>query len=258
MKNDIIKEHYSQLAHACGSSKDMSMEDNFTKESEIQTIITVLNYFNNSSNILELGCGNGYTAHQIFSRCRNFNYAGIDYCEDLIKLSKDRNIPDYNFVVGNVLDLGFKNESFDIVFSERCLINLESWENQKRSLSEVFRVLKKGGIYLMIEGFTDGLNNLNEARRVVGLEPVQQKFFNTYFVKEYLMHYIKNKFIIYEDPNIVQPNFLSTYYFGRSVLYPAVSINKKLEYNNKFVEFFSYLQPYGNYSYIQAFIFRKV
>lgn len=260
---DVIKDYYVESAKKFGKSKEMSMQDIFTRDSEIKSITKVINYFiykKYCKNILEVGCGNGYMA-DILYKSFDINYNGIDFCDEMIELSKDRNLNDYMFSLGDVCNLNFKNEVFDLIFSERCLINLNSWDKQQKSLSEIYRTLKKGGIYIMVEGFTDGLNNLNEARRVVGLDPIEQKFFNKYFDKEKLMEYIKDKFIIYDDPKFAilhKSNFLSTYYFGRSVLYSALAQNKNLEYNNKFVDFFSYMEPYGNYSYIQSLVFERI
>lgn len=267
MEPDVIKEHYKKLAKDFGSSKEMSMEDTFTKDAEIQDIIRCLCYFRTpqfrNNKVLEIGCGNGFTAQSISESVNFISYTGIDFCEELIKSASERNIPDYNFKVGNVLNLDFPDNSFDIVISERCLINLDSWEKQQQALSEIFRVLEKGGIYIMIECFTDGLDNINEARKVVGLDPITQKFFNKYLDKKDFTKYIKNKFFVYDEydekfAKIHKSNFLSTYYFGRSVLYPAVTLNKILKYNNKFVEFFSYMEPYGNYSYIQSIVLARI
>jgi len=262
---DPIQEHYKKLAGVFGDSKEMSMEDTFTKESEITEIIKNITYFSRkkrSRKVLEIGCGNGYTA-RIMSDSLDIDYTGIDFCDDLVKIASERKIEKYRFNSGNVLDLEFRDNTFDIIFSERCLINLDSWEKQKKSISEIFRVLKKGGIFIMVECFTDGLDNLNEARRVLGLPPVVQKFHNLYFDKSAFMDFIEGKFSLYgkthpDFASLQKSNFLSTYYYGRSVLYPAINQNKELEYNNKFVEFFSYLEPHGEYSYIQSIVLEKV
>ena len=262
---DPIKEHYKKLAEIFGNSKEMSMKDNFTRDAEIMDITKCLSYFlskGKAQKILEIGCGNGYSAQMIHEFITNSEYTGIDFCEDLITLAVKRNIKNYSFRQGDVLNLDFKDSSFDIIFSERCLINLDSWEKQERGLSEIHRVLKPGGIYIMIECFTDGLFNINEARRVIGLPPVEQPFHNKYFDKKEFFKSMNKKFLVYDDKYpefaaIHRTNFLSSYYFGRSVLYPAMSQNQEIEYNNKFVEFFSYMEPYGNYSYIQSIILEK-
>ena len=69
-----------------------------------------------------------------------------------------------------------------------------------------------------------------------------------------MLKFIKDKFEHFQSTE----NFLSTYYFGSRVLYAALIEGKKdIIYDNKFIEFFTYLPAYGNYSYIQMLIFRK-
>ena len=74
------------------------------------------------------------------------------------------------------------------------MINLDSWENQKKSLEEIRRVLTPGGFFIMIEAFTDGWDNLNQAREVVSLTPIPQPFHNHFFDKAMFKVFIKDKF----------------------------------------------------------------
>jgi ubiquinone/menaquinone biosynthesis C-methylase UbiE len=261
---DKIKEHYKNLARTLGLAKDLSMKDLFTKDAEIKEIKKYLEYLlnkKNNSKIVELGCGNGFTA-ELLSTELDINIIGIDYCEELIEIAKKRKSPKVNFCVGNVLKLDFKDRSLDIIYTERCLINLDTWQKQKKALDEIHRVLKKGGVFIMLESFLDGLWVINEAREVVGLSPIEQPFHNKYFEKDKLFTHLKEKFIDLgtKDPHfnkIYNKNFLSSYYFGSRVLYPALIKNEDIRYNNRFIEFFSFLKPYGNYSYIQILVFQK-
>lgn len=263
---DRIKEHYIREAKEFGNSKQATMRDVNIRDKEVESIIHYLGilktYFKDPK-ILEIGCGNGYTAEQIVKQL-NVKLMCIDFCEDFIKIARKRRLKEVTFKVGDVLNLEFTDASFDIALTERCLINLDSWEKQKKALNEVKRVLKNGGGYLMIEAFTDGLDNLNEARKVVGLDPIKQPYHDLYFDKKKFTQFIKGKF---EDFSISHPslalesyqNFLSSYYFGSRVLYPALIAGKEeLVYNNRFVEFFKFLSAYGNYSPIQMLILEKI
>jgi len=256
---DKIKKHYKEQAEKYGTSKQMSMKDTNTRDMEVEEIIKYLriiktNYRN--PKILEIGCGNGYTAGEINEKL-NLGLIGIDFSEDLIRIAKSRKLDGVEFIVGNVLNMQFPDETFDIVFTERCLINLDSWKKQQKALNEIRRVLKVGGGFLMIEAFTDGLDNLNEARKVVGLDTIPQPFHNLYFDKLQFLQFIKGKFEKHVNLSSSE-NFLSSYYFGSRVLYPALIAGKKeVIYNNKFVEFFKYLSSYGNYSPIQLFALKK-
>ncbi len=258
---DEIKEHYIKQAKEYGLSKKSTMKDVNTREKEVEVILKYLKILAEqieNPKILELGCGNGYTAEQIIKRLDLKNYTGVDFCEDFVKLANQRNLSNVKFQTGNVLSLNFEDSSFDIVFTERCLINLDSWDKQKGSLDEIRRILKLGGYFIMIEAFTDGLENLNEARNTLGLESVPQPFHNIFFDKEKFLDFIKSKFQLYED-DLSVINFLSSYYFGSRVMYPALIAGKKdLVYNNKFVEFFRYIPSYGNYCSIQCYILKKI
>ena len=256
-KTEEIREHYKKEARKFGDSKQSTMRDNNIRDMEIEQIIkyiTVLNRGCNNPKVLEIGCGNGYTAEQIIKNL-DINLECIDTCEDFIKTAKKRNI-NVKFNRGDILNLtNYKDNSFDIVFTERCLINLPSWNKQKQALNEIHRVLKTGRFYLMIECFTDGLQNLNDARKSVGLDPIKQPFHNLFFDKGKFSKFMKGRFTEFTLPYYYDKNFLSSYYFGSRVLYPALS--KKIVYNNKFVEFFRFIQPYGNYSHLQLHLFKK-
>ena len=257
---DKIKLHYAEQANKWGNSKQSTMLDINIRDKEVEKIIQCIKYikthFGNTPKILEVGCGNGYTAEQIFKEL-NLELECIDFSEDLIEIAKKRKMEKITFNIGDVLDLEYSDDSFVIVFTEMCLINLDSWGKQKKALNEIRRVLKTGGTFVMIEAYTDGLNNLNEAREAVGLEVIPQPHHNLFFEKKKLSKCIKNIFKqSFEFENC--ENFLSSYYFGSKVLYPALIKNKRLEYNNKFVEFFKYLPAYGNYSYVQMLIFKKI
>lgn len=264
-KTRKVKKHYEEQANEFGASKLMSMKDINVKDMEIIEIIKYLrilktNYYN--PKILEVGCGNGYTAEKINEEL-NLKLTGLDFCEDLVKIAKGRKLEYTNFQVGTVLDLSFNNSAFHIAFTERCLINLKSWEKQKKALNEIWRVLKKGGVFIIIEAFTDGLKDLNQARKAVGLEQIKQPFHNRYINKQLFLDFIKGKFQHYSinHPEFAEEynrNFLSSYYFGSRVVYPALIKNGKMEYNNKFIEFFKFIAPYGNYSYIQSFVLEKI
>ena len=246
-----VNEHYQKLAKEYGADPKMSMKDLYTRNMEIQTIYKYLKLYSSSkSSILEVGCGNGYTA-EIISSELNADMIGIDACQELIDIARLRP-GNCTFYIGNATDLQFEDNSLDIIYTERCLINLLEEGMQEKALNEIYRVLKVGGIYVMIECFTDGLDNLNKARKDVKLYSISEPYHNKYFNKEWFLKYVKDKFKVVNTDQ----NFLSSYYWGSRVLYPAI-LKGDPEYNTKFVEFFTLMQPLGNYSYIQIYVLEK-
>jgi len=248
-------EHYNLQAEKFGDSKQSTMMDIITRDKEVEKIISTIKSFKlYQPRILEIGCGNGYTAEQVLKNIETKSYVGLDINEELLNIVVSRNLCGY-FGKGNCLDIQYHDRSFDIVFSERCLINLITWENQQRAINEIYRVLEKGGYYIMVEAFTDAHDNINAAREAIGLERIPVPFHNLFFNKDILMPFMNQLFMSIPAEN----NFLSTYYYGSRVLYPAFcySFGEDLVYNNKFIEFFSYMQPLGNYGYIQIHVWRK-
>lgn len=266
METNKIKKHYKKIAKDDGASKQSSMKDINIRDLEVNKILDVLGvattYFDNPA-ILEAGCGNGYTAELAAKKLNIQTIKCVDFCEDLIKIAKKRSRKGLTYEVGDVLNLKFEDSSFDIVFTERCLINLESWEKQQKALDEIWRVLKKDGFLIMVEAFADSLKYLNGARAAVGLDPIAQPFHNLFFERKKFLNFIRGKFenlsSDHSDPQFGDcENFLSSYYFGSKVIYPAlIAGRKELEYNNKFVEFFRYMPAFGNYGYVNMFVLRK-
>ena len=261
-----VRAHYQREARQWKDSKQATMKDMNIKDAEVANILYWLEALRScyeSADVLEIGCGNGYTAAQI-EEAVDVRLTAIDFCEEFIDLCRERKLARTRFAVGDALGLEFDDESFDIVFTQRTLMNLACWETQKKALAEILRVLRRGGSYLMIESFTDGLEALNQAQEAVGLEPKRQPHHNCYFDKAELFRYMEGRMERFRDErrgldSARDENFLSSYFFGSRVLYPAL-IKGRLDvvYNNKFVEFFRHMPAYGNYSTIQLFVFRKL
>lgn len=128
--------------------------------------------------VLDVGCGNGYTLLRL-AQLRTGKYVGVDFSPNMIQGARVltgklrpglRSVPDYR--LGNVLHLPFDRAEFDCAISERCVLNLSSREDQEQAIQEIHRVLKPGGIYLMVEGTEDGLGRLNLLRTKLGLAPI--------------------------------------------------------------------------------------
>ena len=128
--------------------------------------------------VLDLGCGNGYTLLSLARRVAA-DYVGLDFSPKMIEgaaaltqqcSSELKSIP--KFQEADVRALTFADSTYDTVLSERCLLNLPSRDDQWQTIREIHRVLKPGGLYLMVEGTEDGLERLNVVRDKMKLEPI--------------------------------------------------------------------------------------
>lgn len=258
-----IETHYNKQAKLYQNSPKSTMPDLFIRNMEIIKIQEYIEKFSpkNNSQILEIGCGNGYTITKLSKKFSN-DFVGIDSNKKLIQLALKRKQKNVKFRRDNILCSNLESNSFDIVFTERCLINLENEQNQKKAIKEIHRILKKEGIFIMVEAFEDGLKELNRARKTLGLKKIPPAWHNYYFNKNKLKKIFVGKF---QDPvsksksKFSYDNFLSSYFFGSRVIYPALIEGKKMIlYNNDFAKFFSLIPSYGNYSQIQLCAVQKI
>jgi len=260
-KINKITNHYNTEAKEHQFAPTSTMPDLFIKNLEITKILESLKEIPrlvDVPQILDVGCGNGYTCYFLSKKIKG-EFHGIDINKKMIDIAKKRS-PKIKFKVSSVLNTKLPSKFFDLIYTERCLINLLTWEQQKKAFFEIHRLLKNGGIYIMLEAFDDGLNNLNKARKAIGLAKIDPAWHNYYFKKNKLKKIMKNKFIDFHTLSknkLYFDNFLSSYYFGSRVLYPSLIQNNKIIYNNKFVEYFSMLPSVGNYSPLQLLMLKK-
>ncbi len=99
-----------------------------------------------SGKLLDVPVGTGVFTHQKYSELKNAELFCLDYSEDMLDIAKNRlrgkNIKPIQGDVGN---LPFKDENFDIVFS---MNGFHVFPDKDKAFSEVTRVLKKDGLLL--------------------------------------------------------------------------------------------------------------
>ncbi len=92
--------------------------------------------------VLEVGCGSGYSASLIAKEAPK-SYTGIDIMPEQLEKAEERKLPNTSFVRGDAADLScFGDRSFDMIVDFMILHHVEGW---RRFLDEAFRVLRPGG-----------------------------------------------------------------------------------------------------------------
>jgi ubiquinone/menaquinone biosynthesis C-methylase UbiE len=215
-KKEIL-EYWDQKAKELKELPQATMRDVQLRLLEIHLIQSQLK---EDDEVLDVGCGNGF-ATAIFSK-KVKSIVGIDFSSEMVDqanniLNQDQeNKNNISFKQMDVLNLSYPEDTFDVAVSERCLINLRSWEEQKKAMLEIKRVLKKGGRILMIEGTSEGLDKLNNLRQSYGLHRIEKHWHNLLFADDELMTFIKKEFTTQE---IIS---LGTYYFISRVVHPLM------------------------------------
>ena len=90
-----------------------------------------------SQTILDVGFGNGSFTQAVSARFPCSKITAIDI--SIPKLFSSGNI---TFIKGNVEQLPFDSQSFDLVFS---VLSLHHWKEKNKGINEIYRVLKKNG-----------------------------------------------------------------------------------------------------------------
>ncbi len=94
--------------------------------------------------LLDVGCGAGGAL--VIARKHGAKIAGIDASENLVAVARER-LPGARIEVGEMEDLPFSNESFDIVVG---INSFQFSSNLVRALCEARRVCRRGGKVFML------------------------------------------------------------------------------------------------------------
>lgn len=105
--------------------------------------------------ILDAGCGSGSMAREIAKAAPEANVVGIDirdtYVDYARRRTADAGLQNLSFKAGDVRELPFPNDSFDIIWTKYLL----QWvTNPMQAMREFARVLKPGG--LLVSANFDG------------------------------------------------------------------------------------------------------
>jgi ubiquinone/menaquinone biosynthesis C-methylase UbiE len=177
--------------------------------------------------VLDVGCGDGRLLLSLINKYPNIEFNGCDFSPKMISNAETLNTKYRNNLQFFVHDINFElNRKYDLVFSSRCLINLESWKNQKQALVNISNALNPKGSYLMIENFEEGQKNFNEFRKKLGLPEISIREHNVYFNRKKLESWMSPLFALKADTNIS-----STYYFVTRGIYSLMCMQESIEPN---------------------------
>lgn len=89
--------------------------------------------------VLDVGCGEGFSLKKLEERKIGKVIEGVDYSEEAIRLGKQM-YPGLNLSIGNVYDLKYKDNLFDLIL---CTEVLEHLEDPKKAALEIKRIAGK-------------------------------------------------------------------------------------------------------------------
>jgi ubiquinone/menaquinone biosynthesis C-methylase UbiE len=116
----------------------------------------------NQHTILDVGCGGGKTVNKLAAIATQGRVYGVDYSEESVAASKRTNahwiaLGHVEIRHGSVSHLPFSDSMFDLVTAVETYF---WWPNLPGDMREVFRVLKPGGMLILIAEIYKGANTI--------------------------------------------------------------------------------------------------
>ena len=115
--------------------------------------------------LLDVGCGGGANLAEMSIRCPEGSVYGIDISEESVKFARKKNrdlLGKRCFIEqGSVEKLPYENEMFNVVTAFETIY---FWNDLLQSFTEIARVLKKGGIFLICCEMSDPSNTIWTSR----------------------------------------------------------------------------------------------
>ncbi len=97
---------------------------------------------------LDIATGTGYIPLWIWKHWKDkVHVTGIDITPGMLAIARTR-MPDWDFIVGDALNLPFDDNTFDVA---TVTFGLRNMENPAKAIREAFRVIKPEGYFLILE-----------------------------------------------------------------------------------------------------------
>lgn len=147
----LSKEHFNKQAPVYDSNNSWY----YSKEGKISSYF-IRDYLKNLNfdKLLDVGCGTAFLI-DLLSKEHDANFYGLDLSDKMIEIAKSKNIKNVEFVVGKSNELPYEDNAFDIVV---CSQSFHHYPYQDEAVDEVYRVLKKGGLYILSDSGLGGFS----------------------------------------------------------------------------------------------------
>lgn len=147
----------------------ISKDGKYKEDDLLEAARTVERYIKklNGNNVLELATGRGASSFYLAKKFPTIQFYGMDVSKGQLDYAfkKAKKVNNYRPSFGDYNDLKrFGNGTFDIVFVIEALCYSQ---NKEKVLAEVYRILKKGGVFIIFDGYsTEDRNKLADSERM--------------------------------------------------------------------------------------------
>ena len=277
MNNEIrqpdIDSHYTDISNKVGTNWSSTMLDREIREKEIDNLISLILQFKSASEsfplrLLDVGCGNGYVAARLQCEFPFLIIDGIDSNAGMVECANSRLLPNTQFYHSTAAQIGsirILPNSYDLVFSTRCFINIIDADERYKSIKTSADYLRSGGFLALMEGFEDGQITYNLLRNALGYETIPPAWHNIYLDQGKLIKTLEGGFDYLSETQMaslgLNQHFLSNRYLAMRVLLPLFKNDPDFFNNNRNDPTglaLSYLLPKtSNFSPLQLHLWKK-
>ena len=164
-----------------------SMYDKHLLNAEISL---VKSWIPRDAKLLDAGCGEGegtleYSRAAATVHAADFSATRLRKAEQLVGNAPNVQFRQVDFRQDYTLD-----SDYDVVVTQRFLINLMEWKEQQRVITRLIGSLKPGGRLLMLEGSQPGVDELNRFRAACGLPPIPVRWHNRFFDDQEVQQFV--------------------------------------------------------------------
>lgn len=268
-----IREHWDKLAEKFALDLKSTTKTPTIKQLEIHALARAIRTFFPDAaperTVLEVGCGNGHNIFGLWEQFTSYHFTGLDYSPQMIesaqKILEAHPEADMVFGVADILSLQMEllnPTHYDVVFTDRCLINLNTWERQMTGLRNCAERVRPGGALVIIENFVASYSNQNRLRESAGLLVRTPDPYNHFIHETEFQSFATGELgLIHETTD----DFGSLHDILLYVLIPAVN-QGKVDYSHPIMEAATTLltrmpddiqNQFGSFGQNRLYVFRK-
>ena len=189
MKLNDIEKHWKDWAEKYGEDIRATDKSKTKKTLEVDALIRGIFEAGfktkDSFTILEAGSGTGHNCIALSKAFPNALIEGFDYVEEMVSnansLKKKLDLRNITYSCDNLLKLDqshFFKKKFDVIFTNRCLINLNTHDLQKIAIKNLSKLVSENGIMILAENPQKKFDYQNNLRGLLGLPERSHPEFN--------------------------------------------------------------------------------
>jgi SAM-dependent methyltransferase len=246
--------YWSQRATSVEGDAEVNIMDIFQRDLEYDHVCS---YLEKEMSVLEVGCGNGFSTTRFRGLVKHID--AFDSSEEMIRRARATYGESNNtFIHDSVLAPRHLSTGYDAILCIRVLINLRHLSEQRLAIRNLVPLMRIGGRFILVEGFSDGFSSLNELRSRVGLAPLEPAAINFYSSVDEVVGDLGRELLTEAEFH------LGAYDYLTRVVYPLMAGPEGVKHNSVFSEKCAALARgknpdcFKDLSRVRGFVFKRV